>query len=94
MVFINDKEYQIQSAGEPDFIQGVANFVDTRMNEIRSEVPTEETEDLAILTALNIAYDLFVCRENKEDENPEDTERNEEVDRLIQTIQELLDDED
>ncbi len=93
-VLINDKEYQIQGAGEAEFIQRVANYVDTRMSEISIEVPTEETEDLAILTALNIAHELFICRENKENENPENEGHNKEVGSIIQTIQELLDDEE
>lgn len=62
-VKIYNREYSLlvenqEIAGE------LAKYVDEVMEDTRKELPNQPTETLAIIAALNIAYDLFVERNN------------------------------
>ncbi len=54
------KEYKIRSDMEPAHLQRVAEYVDQVLREIRASTP--DTQDAAILTALNIASELMTTQ--------------------------------
>jgi cell division protein ZapA (FtsZ GTPase activity inhibitor) len=54
------KEYRIRSEMDPEHLQRVAEYVDRVLREVRASTP--DTQDAAILTALNIASELMSTR--------------------------------
>ena len=58
-VNIFDKEYSLLVENQ-EIAAELANYVNTVMQETKDELPDQATETIAIIAALNIAYDLFV----------------------------------
>ena len=58
-VKIFDKEYSLLVDNE-DIALELANYVNSIMEETRDEMPEQPSDTIAIIAALNIAYDLFV----------------------------------
>jgi cell division protein ZapA len=58
-VKIFDKEYSLLVDNEEIALE-LAKYVDSIMEETRDEMPDQPNETIAIIAALNIAYDLFV----------------------------------
>ena len=57
----------MQGSVSPESLQAVAQEVDTQLRELQRVFPTRPLSDLAILAALNLAYE---CLESKEDYRP------------------------
>lgn len=60
-VNIFDKDYSLLVENE-DLATDLAKYVNDIMTETKDEMPTQSTETVAVIAALNIAYDLFVER--------------------------------
>ena len=58
-VNIFDKDYSLLVENE-DLAADLAKYVNNMMNETKDEMPTQPTETIAVIAALNIAYDLFI----------------------------------
>ncbi len=58
-VKIFDKEYSLLVENQ-EIAAELAEYVNTIMEETRDELPDQQKETIAIIAALNIAYDLFV----------------------------------
>ena len=58
-VNIFDKEYSLLVENQ-DIAAELAAYVNNVMKETKDELPDQPTETIAIIAALNIAYDLFV----------------------------------
>ena len=58
-VNIFDKDYSLLVENE-DLATDLAKYVNNMMNETRDEMPSQSTETVAVIAALNIAYDLFI----------------------------------
>lgn len=58
-VKIFDKEYSLLVDNEDIAIE-LAKYVNSIMEETRDEMPDQPSDTIAIIAALNIAYDLFV----------------------------------
>jgi cell division protein ZapA len=58
-VNIFDKDYSLLVENE-DLAIELAKYVNNVMNETKNDMPSQSTETIAIIAALNIAYDLFV----------------------------------
>lgn len=58
-VNIFDKEYSLLVENE-DIAAELAKYVNKMLQETKDELPDQSTETIAIISALNIAYDLFV----------------------------------
>lgn len=56
---IFDKEYSLLVEDE-EIATELAKYVNDVMNETRNELPDQPKDTVAIIAALNIAYDLFV----------------------------------
>jgi cell division protein ZapA len=64
-VEIQGRVYNLRSAGDPRALKELAAHVDGRMTEIAGATATVDTSRLAILTALNLADELFEERRRK-----------------------------
>lgn len=58
-VKIFDKEYSLLVDNQEIAVE-LAEYVDSKMEETREELPDQPKDTIAIIAALNIAYDLFV----------------------------------
>ena len=58
-VNIFDKDYSLLVENE-ELAAELAKYVNNMMNETKDEMPSQPTETIAIIAALNIAYDLFI----------------------------------
>ena len=58
-VTIFNKEYSLLVENE-EIASDLATYVDKVMEDTQKELPDQDSETLAIIAALNIAYDLFV----------------------------------
>jgi len=66
-VEIFGREYKIKGVADDEYIQRVARFVDEKMREVSSGSSYPTQDRLAILTALNIADELFQERDAASD---------------------------
>ena len=90
-VVILGKEYGVRCpAAERERLEQVARFVDGRMREVRESGAALGTDRIAVLTALNIANELFELQEQRNQETEEAGAR---TSRMLETVQRLLDEE-
>ena len=66
-VTIFGQDYTIRGGVDADYIREVAAFVDARIRETHAAQPTKPPLKIAILTALNLADELFTCRGEREE---------------------------
>jgi len=64
-VIIYGEEYPIRGDGDIDYIKKIADYVDGRMQEVATKSYHKSAKDVAVLTALNIASDLFELKEKE-----------------------------
>jgi cell division protein ZapA len=67
IVRIHGQEYKLMSDDTREYMQGLANFVDDRMQEIANGNSKLSTAMMAVLTALNIADDYYKLKSQYED---------------------------
>lgn len=63
VIRIQGQEYSVRSDADPAYVRRVAAYVDERMREVGQQSNQVSTVRVAILTALNIADELFRERE-------------------------------
>ncbi len=81
---VHGKTYRIKSGSFSVDPQQVANLVDSKMRELSGPSGGTSTQDLAVLTALNIAHDyLELRRKMAETETSDETQ----LDRLIAIVE-------
>ena len=86
-VEIFGREYKIKGVGDESYIRSVAKYVNDRMKEVARSTSLPSQDRLAILTALNIADELFQERQSLSN-GYSTIER--ETDRLIRMLDEDL----
>ncbi len=64
-VEIYGSEYRIRGDADPEHIQEIAHYVDSKMREVTHETALGSSLKVAILTALNIAGELFGERDDR-----------------------------
>ncbi len=74
--------------GDDSRLQELAHFVDRRMREVADRTSSVDTVKIAILTALNIADELYREREADPDVRQQDLER--QAQSLLQKLEEVL----
>jgi len=67
--------YKVRGRDESGRVQELAALVDGKMREVSERVKTVDTAKIAILAALNIADELFQCRQQQEGERVEIREK-------------------
>lgn len=85
-VKIYNQTYQIRGDGNTEYICELADYVDKRMKEVAQGTLTADSLRVAILTALNIADELYKVRERLEQLDASLTERSTECSELLDTI--------
>lgn len=62
-VEIHGQRYAIRSTLDPEYVARLAAFVDEKIRAVGDSTPTGDSLRLAVLAALNIADELFRCRD-------------------------------
>ena len=85
-VEIQGQRYPIRTALDPEYVARLAAFVDERMRAAADSTPTGDSLRLAVLAALNIADELFRCRDAARTRDGELAERTGELERLLDRV--------
>jgi cell division protein ZapA len=85
-VEINGQRYPIRSTLEPEYVARLASFVDEKMRAAADSTPTGDSLRLAVLAALNIADELFRCRDLTRVRDGHFAERTEEIERMVDRV--------
>jgi len=78
----------LRADGDAARLEELARFVDTRMREVADRSSSVDTVKIAVLTALNIADELFHERETDQDARQERLEQ--QAERLVSRIEEAM----
>ena len=78
--------YPIRTSLEPEYVQQLAAFVEEKMRDAGEATPSGDSLRLAVLAALNIADELFRCRDATDLRNGQIAERAEELERLVDRL--------
>lgn len=85
-VDIQGQRYPIRSELDPDYVTRLAAYVDDKMRAAGDSTPTGDTLRLAVLAALNIADELFRCRDANRARDGELADRAGELERLLDRV--------
>ena len=85
-VEIQGQRYPIRSTLDPEYVARLATYVDEKMRAAADATPTGDTLRLAVLAALNIADELFRCRDANHSRDNRFVERAEELERLLDRV--------
>ena len=80
----------IRAEGEAARLQELARFVDSRMREVADRTSSVDTVKIAVLTALNIADELFQERDKDQDVRHRELEH--QAERLVTKLEKVLGD--
>jgi cell division protein ZapA len=83
---IQGQQYPIRTSLEPEYVLQLAAFVDEKMGAAAESTPSSDSLRLAVLAALNIADELFRCRDATDQRNGQLAERTEELERLLDRV--------
>ena len=85
-VEIHGQRYPIRSTLDEEYVARLAAYVDEKMRAAADSTPTGDSLRLAVLAALNIADELFRCRDVTRARDGELAERAGELERLLDRI--------
>jgi len=85
-VEIHGHRYPIRTTLDQEYVTRLASYVDEKMRAAAVSTPTGDLLRLAVLTALNIADELFRCRDGTRVGNGELAERAGELERLVDRV--------
>lgn len=85
-VQINGQRYPIRSALDQEYVARLAAYVDERIRVAADASPSGDSLRLAVLAALNIADELFRCREASRARSGEVTERAEQLEQIVDRV--------
>jgi cell division protein ZapA len=85
-VEINGQRYPIRSTLDPEYVARLAGYVDEKMRAAADSTPTGDSLRLAVLAALNIADELFRCRDLTRTRDGQLAERAEQIERMVDRV--------
>jgi cell division protein ZapA len=85
-VEIHGHRYPIRSTLDQEYVARLASYVDEKMRAAADSAPTSDALRLAVLAALNVADELFRCRDGTAARNGELKERAGELERLVDRV--------
>src|SRR4051812_42830825 len=85
-VEIHGQRYPIRSSLDPEYVARLALYVDQKMRAAADTTPASDLVRLAVLAALNIADELFRCRDASTTRDGELAERAGELERLLDRV--------
>ena len=78
----------LRADGDAARLQEIARFVDSRMREVSDRSSSVDTVKIAVLTALNIADELFQERETDQDVRQKRLEK--QAERLVLKLEQVM----
>jgi cell division protein ZapA len=88
-VEVHGQRYPIKTTLDPAYVLELAVYVDRKVSMASDASPSSDTLALAVLSALNIADELFRTRDQQLDEAGSLTERAEALERIVDQALEL-----
>ncbi|MFL6281192.1 MAG: cell division protein ZapA [Vicinamibacterales bacterium] len=85
-VEIHGQRYPIRTVLEPEYVSELAGYVDEKIRLAARQTPSSDSLRLAVLAALNIADELFRCRDLKRESDGELAERAGELERMLDRV--------
>jgi cell division protein ZapA len=85
-VEIHGQRYPIRSVLEPEYVARLATYVDDKIRAAADSTPTGDSLRLAVLAALNIADELFRCRDASRDRDGQLAARAGELERMLDRL--------
>ena len=85
-VEIHGHRYPIRSTLDEAYVARLASYVDEKMRAAADSAPTGDLLRVAVLTALNVADELFRCRDASRVRSGELAERAGELERLVDRV--------
>src|SRR6266508_848943 len=85
-VEIHGQRYPIRTTLDQEYVVRLASYVDEKIRAAADSTPTGDSLRLAVLAALNIADELFRCRDVTQARNGELAERAGELERLLDRV--------
>jgi cell division protein ZapA len=85
-VEIFGQRYPIRTTLEAEYVSRLAAYVDEKIRAASDTAPTSDAQRLAVLAALNLADELFRCREITRAKDGEVAERAGELERLLDRV--------
>ena len=85
-VEIAGQRYPIRSSLDPEYVARLATYVDEKMRAAADASPSGDSMRLAVIAALNVADELFRCRDVNRARNGELAERTQELERLLDRV--------
>jgi len=85
-VEIHGQRYPIRSTLDPEYVARLAAYVDEKIRAAADATPTSDSVRLSVLAALNIADELFRCRDVTDARDGELAERAGELERLLDRV--------
>ena len=85
-VKIHGQRYPIRSTLDQEYVSRLASYVSEKMRVAADSTPTGDSLRLAVLAALNVADELFRCRDGTRAGNGELAERAGELERLLDRV--------
>jgi len=85
-VEIFGQRYPIRTTLDPEYVSRLASYVDEKMRAAGESTPNGDPQRLAVLAALNVADELFRCRETTRAKDGQVAERAEELERLLDRV--------
>ena len=85
-VDVQGQRYPIRTTLDPEYVARLAQYVDEKIRAATESTPTGDSLRLAVLAALNIADELFRCRDATQARSGELAERAGELERLLDRV--------
>jgi cell division protein ZapA len=85
-VEIHGQRYPIRSTLDPEYVAKLATYVDEKIRAAADSTPAGDSSRLAMLAALNIADELFRCRDVTRARAGALAERAGELERLLDRV--------
>ncbi len=85
-VNIFGNEYTIKGVAEPDYIISLANYLNTKMQEVQDATGLKDIKKIAILSAINISDELFEAKKSIKEEYVS----NEQLGAIRNRVEELI----
>jgi cell division protein ZapA len=85
-VEIAGQRYPIRSSLDPEYVARLATYVDEKMRAAADTSPSGDSMRLAVIAALNVADELFRCRDASRARSGELAERAQELERLVDRV--------
>jgi cell division protein ZapA len=85
-VEIQGQRYPVRSTLDPEYVVRLAAYVDERVRAAADSTPSGDTVRVLVLAALNIADELFRCRDANHANDGRLAERAGELERLLDRL--------